>query len=239
MTMDCREAEELLGAYALDALEAEEARRMEEHLASCSEHAMAAAELRQTRSLLALTVEDAAPSDELRDRILQAVKTDPSAESSTFPARERVRVPIRRAPLPRWGPRPAFLAAAAALLLALGIGGVIGYQLSQSQQLAYTFVGDPSRAPGAEARLVYLKDRKQAVLSVTGLPRLAAGQVYELWLIRGGQAVDEGVSAQANGRLGLQVAVDLTQYDELAITIEQGEQPQPTSTPILAGHLRG
>ncbi len=141
-------------------------------------------------------------------------------------------------PLPTEHARPAYLAVAAGLLLALGVSGVVGYQLSQTQQLAFTFPGDPSRAPGAEARLVYFKDRKQAVLSVTGLPRLSAGQVYEAWLIKGGQAVDEGVGTQANGSLGLQIPVDVSQFDQLAITIEPGEQPQPTSAPILAGHLR-
>ena len=229
--MDHREAEELLGAYALDALEGEEATRMDEHLASCPEHAAAAAELREAQSLLALTADDVAPPAELRARIGQAVKADQEAVP--------VVVPIRRAPrMPRWAPRPAYLALVAGLLLALGVGSVVGYQLSQTQQLAYTFPGDPSRAPGAEARLVYFKDRKQAVLSVTGLPRLGAGQVYEAWLIKAGKAVDEGVGAQANGSLGLQIPVDVTRFDQLAITIEPGEQPQPTSTPILAGQLR-
>lgn len=229
MTMDHREAEELLGAYALDALEADEAGRLEEHLASCNEHAAAAAELRQVESLLALTADDAEPPADLRGRIVQAVNEDRGAAP----------VPIRQAPRrPRWAPRPAYLAVVAGLLLALGVGGVVGYQLSQTQQLAFTFPGDPSRAPGAQARLVYFKDRKQAVLSVTGLPRLSAGQVYEAWLIKGGQAVDEGVGTQANGSLGLQIPVDVSQFDQLAITIEPGEQSQPTSTPILAGQLR-
>lgn len=231
MSMDCREAEELLGAYALDALEGDEARRMDEHLASCKDHAAAAAELRQAQARLALTADDVEPPADLRARIVQAVKADRGVAP--------VVVPIRRAPrMPRWAPRPAFPAIAAGLLLALGAGGVVGYQLSQTQQIAYTFPGDPSRAPGAQARLVYFKDRQQAVLAVTGLPRLSAGQVYEAWLIKGGQAVDEGVGTQANGSLGLQIPVDVSQFDQLAITIEPGEQPQPTSTPILAGQLR-
>ena len=212
MTVDCREAEELLGAYALDALEGDEARRMDEHLASCKDHAAAAAELRQAQSRLALTADDVEPPADLRARIVQAVRADASqpGEPRQIPGTGPVVVPIRRAPrIPRWAPRPAYLAIAAGLLLALGAGGVIGYQLSQTQQIAYTFPGDPSRAPGAQARLVYFKDRQQAVLAVTGLPRLSAGQVYEAWLIKGGRAVDEGVGTQSNGSLGLQIPVDV------------------------------
>jgi hypothetical protein len=182
------------------------------------------------QSLLGLTPDDVAPRAELRDRIVQEVKADQGAAP--------VALPIRRAPrTPRWAPRPAYLALAAGLLLALGIGGVFGYQLSQTQQVAYTFPGDPSRAPGAQARLVYFKDRKQAVLTVTGLPVLSSGQVYEAWLIKGGRAVDEGVGSQANGSLGLQIPADVSAFDQLAITIEPGEQARPTSTPILAGQL--
>jgi len=212
--MDHREAEELLGAYALGALDGDEVSRMEEHLASCREHAAAAAELRQAQSLLALTPGDVAPPAELRARIVKAVNADQGAAP--------VVVPIRRTPrAPRWAPRPAYLA----------------YQLSQTQQVAYTFAGQASLAPGAQAHLVYFKDRKQAVLTVTGLPRLSAGQVYEAWLIKGGRAVDEGVGSQANGSLGLQIPADVSGFDQLAITIEPGEQPQPTSTPILTGQL--
>ena len=69
------------------------------------------------------------------------------------------------------------------------------------------------------------------------MPRLSAGQVYEAWLIKGGRAVDEGVGSQANGSLGLQIPADVSGFDQLAITIEPGEQPQPTSTPILTGQL--
>ena len=53
--LDETEADDLLAAYALDALPEAEARRVEEHLRSCAEHRAAAAELRQTGSMLSLT----------------------------------------------------------------------------------------------------------------------------------------------------------------------------------------
>ncbi len=239
MTMSHAEADELLGAYALDALPDADARGMQEHLAGCPEHAAAAAELRTTQSLLALTADEVQPPPELRQRIRQAVAANPS-QSEIVSGPAPAVVPIRRASrMLRWAPRRAQLAVAAAVLVSLGVGVLIGYQLSASQQpLAYTFQGDPTRAPGAEARLVYFRDRQQAVLTVSGLPRLTAGHVYEIWLIKGGVPVDEGINSDPNGNVAAPISGDLTRFDQLAITIEPGEQQLPTTTPVLIGNLR-
>jgi anti-sigma factor RsiW len=240
MTMTHAEAEELLGAYALDALPEAETRRLVEHLAGCPEHAAAAAELRTTQSLLALTADEMQPPPGLRQRITQAIAANPSQSRTAAGSAPADVVPTRRGSrLPRWAPRRAYLAAAAAVLVSLGVGGVIGYQLSASQQpLVYTFQGDPTRAPGAEARLVYLKDRRQAVLTVSGLPRLTAGHIYEIWLIKGGVPLDEGISADPNGNVAAAISGDVPRFDQLAITVEPGEQQLPTTPPILIGNLR-
>jgi hypothetical protein len=37
--------------------------------------------------------------------------------------------------------------------------------------------------------------------------------------------------------VAIQLSADLSQFDDLAITIEPGEQQLPTTTPILIGHL--
>jgi anti-sigma-K factor RskA len=238
MSINCSQAEDLLGAYALDALPDDETRRMDEHLQSCTEHAAAAAELSKTQALLALAVDDAQPSPELRSRIMQDVERGPIEDRS--PSRPgmdatRIRPAGRR---PRWTLRPIHGAIAAAIALSLGLGGVFGYLLSQAgQPIAYSFQGAASSAPGATARLVYFKDRKQAVLTVSGLPRLATGHVYEIWLIKGGVPVDEGIGTGPDGKLGIQLSADLSQFDQLAITIEPGEQQLPTTTPVLVGHL--
>jgi len=243
--MNCAEAEELLGAYALEALTEEETRLLEEHLRTCAEHRAAAADLRRTSALLPLTVEEGDPSPDLRARILEAVKSAPvqpvEAARSALEPRDTTVVPIRRVPrLSTWARRSSRLAVAAAAALAVGVAGLIGYQLGHSSpaQVAYTFQGDPTAAPGAEARLVYFKDRKQTVVAASGLPRLASGQVYEMWLIKNGVPVDKGVSSSASGDVGVQLSGDLSQFQQFAITIEPGEQQLPTSTPILVGNLK-
>ena len=243
--MNCDEVEELLGAYALEALPADEARRVEEHLRTCPEQRVAAAELRRTGALLPLTVEEADPTPGLRARIIEAVKATPPGrlepELAGRRAGGRVVVPTRRVGrLPGWATRVSRLAVAAAIVISLGAGGLIGYLIGHTGQgqIAYTFQGDATAAPGAEARLVYFKDRRQAVVAINGLPRLASGQVYEMWLIKNGVPVDKGVSTSETGDVAARVSGDLSQFQQFAVTIEPGEQPLPTTKPILVGNLQ-
>lgn len=236
------QADELLAAYALDALPEAEARRVEEHLRSCAEHRTAAAELRQTGSLLSLTADELEPSSELRRRIVEAVKATPArplgAERQAPHAPLIARPKVRR--FPSWAAKPSRLALAATVAIGLGISALIGYQVGTvgARPVAYTFQGDASAAPGAEVRLVYFKDRKEAVLAASGLPKLGPGQVYEMWLIKDGVPVDKGISSSTTGDLGARLTGDLSQFQQLAITIEPGEQQLPTTKPILIGNLQ-
>lgn len=233
--MTCADVEELLGAFALGA-DAERA-RVEEHLRTCTEHQVAAEELEHVTPLLALTVDEREASPELRQRILDAVRREsqlPSPQPVAAAAEPPAQAIRRRWQLPR---RTAALAAAAVILLA--VGAVIGHFTTQpapSQVVAYTFAGN-SLAPQAQAHLVYFKNQQQAVVDVTGLPALTPGQVYEMWLFQGTLPIDAGVGA-TSGTLVPKMDRDLGQYQQFAITVEPGEQPQPTTSPILAGQLR-
>ncbi len=248
-TLTCAQAEDLLGAYVLDALTGPEAMDVEAHLKTCVEHRQTADELRQTVSLLALAVDERDPSPELRDRVIVSIRSA-SPEPVEPPGPVPVVVPIRRAPrLPRWAPQPALVAMAAGVLIALGIGTYAGYRLGadggyrlaqqNSQAIAYRFKGG-ILAPTAQADLVYLRGKHQAVLAVKGLPPLAPGQVYEMWLVgNGGLPVDEGVATAPDGRVAAQMDADFSQFKQFLITIEPGERPAPTTQPILQGALTG
>ena len=76
------------------------------------------------------------------------------------------------------------------------------------------------------------------MVAATGLPRLASGQVYEMWLIKDGVPVDEGIGSSTDGQLAARMTGDVSQFQQFAITIEPGEQRLPTTTPILLGTLR-
>jgi hypothetical protein len=216
-------------------------RRVEEHLRGCEEHRAAAGELRRTSALLPLVVEEAEPSPTLRQRVIDAVKAHPSMATTVSPPPSTA-VALPPEPRPRrLSENASRLAIAAGLVLALGVAGVVGYQLGHANQaqVAYSFRGDPSAAPGAQAHLIYFKDRKQAVIVASGLPRLTAGHVYEMWLINNGVPVDKGIGSAPTGELAAQLSGDVTQFQQFAITIEPGEQSQPTTKPILVGNLQG
>ena len=235
------EIEELLGAYALEALPPEEMRQVEAHLQTCTAHREMAAELRMTVAGLASNVPERQPSAQLRDRILQAIRMEASGEVIGEPERpgRPVLVPIERAPhVRRLTSGPAMAAVAAAVLLAF-LGGIgIDRLTTRPAQLAWVFAGN-AQAPGALASLTYFRDRKQAVLATTGLPALPEGKIYEIWLFKNGTPVDAGTSGVAGGKLVVTITRDLTQYQRLAITAEPGEQPRPTGSPILEGLLSG
>jgi anti-sigma-K factor RskA len=215
-----QEVEDLLGAYALGALAGSDLQRVEDHLATCDRHARVAADLQRVTPALGLSVEDRDPSPELKARVLKALESPG-------------RIACPRPQLPR-----QVMAAAAALVLlaaGIGIGRLSAPQSAPTQVTTWTFRGN-AQAPGALARLVYFNRDHRAVVQITGLKPLSAGQVYEMWLFRGASPVDSGVAQAPGGTLVAQLG-DLSNYSQFAVTIEPGEQSQPTSNPILIGKL--
>ena len=69
--MNCDEVEDILGAYALDALPGELSADVTAHLATCSKHPEAA-ELRAVAGALAFAAPEAQPSAALKTRLLEA-----------------------------------------------------------------------------------------------------------------------------------------------------------------------
>jgi anti-sigma factor RsiW len=98
-------------------------------------------------------------------------------------------------------------------------------------------------APGALGTLYYSPGGYEAVFMVQGLPRLSPGEVYQLWLLRGGQRTSGGTfyPAEDGGRRLLIVRSPLpfTTFDSIGITNEpQGGSPQPRGQRHMSGPLR-
>jgi anti-sigma-K factor RskA len=95
--MNCDEAEELLGAYALDALPADEAAEFRAHLVGCERHAARAEELLGVATRMAALANAAQPPERLRARVVDAIARAGAATAVLDPGRDGA--PAGRAPL--------------------------------------------------------------------------------------------------------------------------------------------
>jgi anti-sigma-K factor RskA len=122
------DAHDLTAAYALDALDPDEAEAYERHLAQCEECREELAELNGTAASLAFGAVAPAPPARLRESILAAA----AAERTNV-------VPLLRR---RWVSRGLAIAAAAAACIAVGLG----VSLSQSGKTrSFTLMVGPNR----------------------------------------------------------------------------------------------
>ena len=156
-------------AFALDALDREETEAFEQHLAACPDCDAALEELRFAAAALAFAVEPLVPSGSLRPRVL-----DTSAQVIPLPRRRR-------------HPRLLGAAMVAAAACAVVVAAVRPWETADSQVGFRRY-----DAKGANATLLVSRSG-EAVLAARSLPPLAAGTVYELWVIAGARAHPAGL----------------------------------------------
>ena len=223
-------------AYALGALEPDEARDFRAHMdncAACREDVAAFEGV--TRGLPTASVQYATPRG-LRRRVMREVRgtsQDAPARATGSPrvAPRRVRRPllIPRRTLAGLG---AAAAVAAAVLVGVAIGsssGGSGSRLIQAQVMG---------APGS-AQLRIAGGRGE--LMVRNLPAPGAGRIYEVWLERGQSAPAPtntlfSVSSAGAGDVG--VAGSLNGVSEVLVTSEPaGGSRVPTMPPVIVARL--
>jgi anti-sigma-K factor RskA len=209
--------QDLAAAYALGALEPEEARRFEAYLAGSPEAQRDVAEFREAAALLALGEADAFPGPELRDRVLARVGREKTRAISggAQPGQRRI-------PWVMWG------ALAASLVLAVGLGLEV---VSQRQDLAdlrgevatggqllfkreqqlkereqqlrqreatlnaimepsvemYQLTASGDAEPGIQ--LFWNREKNVAIVHGFRLKPVPTGQAYQLWFIEDGKPV--------------------------------------------------
>jgi anti-sigma factor RsiW len=182
---------DLTAAYALDALDIEEARDYEDHLATCER-------CREELAHLAFAVESPAPPAELRTRILESARA------------ERPNVVALR---PRWTGATRAIAAVAAVA-AIGFG-IWTASLSRSldrersaleqAKRAIAVASDPSaarvRVRGAARGTLFVSQTGDAALVVSRLERAPNGRTYEAWVIQNGQPLRAGTFAGGGNTL--------------------------------------
>jgi anti-sigma-K factor RskA len=222
----------LSGAYAIDALSAEEAREFVKHLEECEACRDEVRELQSAAATLGAS-EAAAPPPALRARVLDAADQLPQMPPKV--------VAIDRARSRRWTARLASAAAAVVLVVGTGFGisqlrdddqpPVMAASVAQvfKAQDAKTETVDTSN--GGKVTVATSEQLGRMALETHELPALSDRQVYQLWAIHNGSPTSAGVVD--NLAVGKAMAMP-SDRSTVAITIEpSGGSDQPTTKPIV------
>ncbi|HEX2700437.1 MAG TPA: anti-sigma factor [Acidimicrobiales bacterium] len=242
------EIQELLGVYALDAVDAEEADLVEVHLRDCPRCRAEVADHREVAASLAQVGSTAPPG--VWARIAGNLEEPPpqldmARVVSMSGRRPRRSIPLRMA---------AAVAAAAAAVIAI-LGVQVRHLDGRTDELAAALqekgLDEAVRAAllDTSARRVDLRsndgvtivqavvrDNGDAFLVGDNLPKLPDSQTYQLWAVTGDRAVSVGVLGSDPGVAAFKVASPGVSV--LALTAEEaGGVVSSTRTPVVQGLL--
>lgn len=223
----------LSGAYALNALSAEEAEQFRRHLDECTACRQEVRELQAAAASMGSS-EAIAPPEHLKARVLDAVDRTPQ-----LPPRDKGGVVVD-VPPHRWGRR--FLVAAAAAVIV--VGAAVGLSQLQddeqqsllAQEVVQVFEAEDAHtatmetANGGKISVATSPTRGEMAVDTDELPALDEEHVYQLWAIQGGAISSVGILEPEKG-----AAMQMPEPDvEVAITVEPaGGSAQPTTEPIM------
>jgi anti-sigma-K factor RskA len=223
------------GAYVLRALDESTASEFSAHLAECEACRREVAELQVVADNLPLAAPQVVPPLSVRDRIMAAIEPEAQLLRAAGSGADRPAVSKRRRWLPALGLRPVLAggvvacAAAIAVVLAVSSGGGSG---------ARTFAA--SLAP-AGAKVAVKVSGGRAELSVAGMPSTPVGKVYEVWLVKQGDAprpTHALFGVRADGRAVVKVPERLGNAEAVWVTAEpSGGSVVPTSAPVIKTNL--
>lgn len=219
----------LSGAYAVDALSAEEAQAFDSHLKECQACRDEVRELQEAAARMGAS-EAIVPPAALRARVLAAADQLPQLPPKVSPlsaARSR-----------RWTAR--VLSAAAAVVLVVAAGFAVS-QSRQDQPSITASTATVIAAPDAHTKKV---DTDHGSLTVAtspslgrmavvtdGLRKLPSGRAYQMWTIHSGTATSAGLLEDLQaGKVMSMPSAGTT----VAITVEPaGGSTEPTGKPIV------
>ncbi|HTX29477.1 MAG TPA: anti-sigma factor [Streptosporangiaceae bacterium] len=252
----------LTGAYALDAIDrAAERERFTRHVNGCSSCASEVRGFREVATAMAFAAA-LEPPPAMRAEVLAAVartrQVPPEVRTHARPRRSRAWVPWLSGAVAAAGIVIAVLFGFAQAhtqhelntaraqdqsLAAIQARTVreLDQARNQDQLLAAIMAAPHVRvlsqrsASGGAAVVLLASVRHQLIVATSGLPRLPAGKVYQLWLIGPVKVVSAGLlPAQVSGQTAPVVASDVTHGDRLGLTVEPAPGTrQPTTTPII------
>jgi anti-sigma-K factor RskA len=225
------DAQELLGAFALDALEADEADAVDRHVRECPRCRAEVEEYRETAAMLAFGGVDAPPG--VWERIQASLEEAPPEM-----ALARV-VPLRPSRWQSWGAKVAAAAAVVISLVALGVSVTRADKPAATDFAADNLLGDPDATPvhlvsdgSSSADVILLHGN--AYLVKHSLPALDKGETYQLWGQKGQTKVSLAVLGNDPQPVKLPLGGD---YEALAITAEKRPGVVTSSNPAVVAGL--
>jgi len=235
------EIEEMLGVYALDALDQDERQEVEDHLASCPRCRAELAAHRQVAALLGNPVGDgpAVAPEAVWDRIASSLQDEPPALS-----------PLARRNL-RWRLTvfvPLGAVAAGVILIVALLAAKVGDLNQQVNSLRHE-AGVTSVLLNPAHRTVELTSAAHRVWRATvvvlpdgdgylinpSMPSLPSSQTFQLWALSRGKVVSLGVLGSQPSGVPIRVEPTMTL---LMINAEPlGGTPVPTTPVLVQGSL--
>lgn len=268
--MTVGEFADLSAGHALGALSPEDAARFDDARAGHPEWEQIVADDEQTVADLAEGAAPVAPPIDVRSRLLAAIaKPVDAVPVDAVPAEDGAAAPVApTAPTTEATAPPApstevvqtvqrrnwtrgVFALVASFVLLVGIGwGVGAISNGLHTPASVTALNEIQRAPDAEsahssfsggtATVHWSESLGKTVLVAQGLPEIAADRTFELWYVRGKEAIPAGTFSADGGasaaQLTVQLAGQMQPGDVVAVTVEQaGGSPNgaPTTTPLL------
>ena len=241
------ELEAMVAPWVLGALDPAEEQTVRAHVEACPTCRELAARLRRVVGALPLAADEVAPPARLRARVLAAAGAAEQPVGAPRPVavtRQARALPPFRAGLARRMPAYALAAVALVALLAGVLVGQVALRgpgpAAPAQVARFTLTGHGQMA-GAQATVVDLRTEDVALVDFAGLPQLAAGRVYELWLVpaKGAPVAAAVFVPDADGRKVVLVNGSLAGYAVMAVTDEAGPDgaSAPTQQPQLYGNV--
>jgi anti-sigma-K factor RskA len=174
---------DLVGAYAVDALDDQERDAYETHLADCDQCRAELARLRESATVLA-TSASVAPPPELKERVMAEIRSEPAPVVVAMESRRR-----------RWtGWAPLAVAALVALVLGVvavvqtvarndlsGPSGVVAAAEAAADEPG-SIVADFETDDGVVGQVVLTADGEGFVIP-SGLDPLDEARTYQLWVV--------------------------------------------------------
>jgi anti-sigma-K factor RskA len=249
------EVQELLGVYAVHAVDDADGTAISAHIAGCPECAEELERLLDAAAAFGMT-ELEEPSGEIWGRIQTEIRTENAPATATAMATNLTTTmatttgPVasldaarqrRQERTSRW--KVAAVSAAAAI--AVAVPATLAFSASPTPSLA-AVASQTASQPGA--RIVALKDAQgkqvadailttggQGYLRVSALPKLADDKTYQLWFVDNGKAVSLGLLGNTPTVTAFPSRVDV---DAIAISVEPRQgSTAPSQTPLAVGAL--